>query len=598
MWHLCDMRYPILAGLILFTSTLRGALPDYDHIVIVVEENHSRAQIIGNRAEAPFINALASRGVSLTNMAGITHPSQPNYLEFFSGDFQGVQDNNKPAVFPFTTPNLGAALLAAGRSFIGYADDLPAPGDATTVMTFYPDGGDRYARKHVPWTNWQSSTIPQPPNTLPPSVNQPFTAFPTNFDLLPDVAIVVPNEQHDMHSGPNRVAAGDQWLAQNLRAYASWAVTHNSLLIVTWDEDDYFAANQIATVFYGAHLRPGENDGGWTLHHLLRTIADLTGAAPMGKAAEVSRITGIFEGDAPVMTRTFRHGPTYRGADDIALSESLSDSANATSAFGTVGIDASGKREQVLLRFGDLFGSGAGQLPADATIISAQVTLQTGPLTTDGTTQPATLHRLLQPFTAASTWNSLGAGVSTDDVEAAAVAEFTATALFGSQAARFDVTTTLQDFAQGGANNGWLVKLSSTDEWRFELSENVDFVGGRPRLEVTFAASELAFDAAAVRVRESSGRVSVVVHRTGSLSSAATCYFTTTDGSAIAGLDYTTKRGTLTWAAGDASDRTVVIPIRRNPEIEGRETFTVRLRSPGGIGKVGAIGQTTVVILE
>lgn len=599
VWHFSRVRIPILISLVAFTASLRAALPTYDHIVVVVEENHSQTQIIGNAVDAPYINALAKRGVSLTNMAGITHPSQPNYLELFSGDSQSVLSDGKPGGLPFTTPNLAAALIAAGKTFVGYSEDLPAAGDATTEMTFYPGGADRYARKHVPWTNWQSSANPLPPNALPPSVNQPLTAFPTDFNLLPDVAFVIPNEQHDMHSGVDRVKRGDTWLAVRLAAYARWAAANNSLLIVTWDEDDYSSANQIPTVLFGANLRAGQNDGAWTLHHLLRTITDLSGIAPVGRAANVSRIAGIFAGELPVVTRTFRQGAAYRGTLDILLRESAPTTAFATGVLGAVGISAAnGAQDQVLMRFDNLFGVTPLQLPAAATIVSAQLRLHTGTASTDGTTQPVAVHRLRRPFTEASTWDSLVGGISTDNVEAAAAAEFIATPRFARDAVRFDVTATVQNFAIGGTNDGWLVTLPSTDSWRFLLSENVATVASRPALQVTVAASELSLDSVLVRVRESAGSVTLTVHRTGALNATAVCDFITLDGTAHAGSDFTPKQTTLLWAAGDASDRTVTIPIRNNPQREGRETFTVKLRTPAGIGKIGAISQTTVVIVE
>ena len=127
--------FPFLAAIALTTSVLHAQLPQYDHIVVVMEENHAARNILGNLTEAPFINSLAARGVSLTNMAAILHPSQSNYLELFSGSTQGVRSNNKPGSLPFTTPNLAAALRAAGKTFIGYSQGLPSAGDATTVST-------------------------------------------------------------------------------------------------------------------------------------------------------------------------------------------------------------------------------------------------------------------------------------------------------------------------------------------------------------------------------------------------------------------------------------------------------------------------------
>ena len=95
------------------------------HTVVVVMENHSYAEIMGNPT-APFISTLAVHGALFTGSYAITHPSQPNYLALFSGGTQGVTDDSCPN--QFTAPNLAAGLRAAGKSFSGYAEDLPGPG--------------------------------------------------------------------------------------------------------------------------------------------------------------------------------------------------------------------------------------------------------------------------------------------------------------------------------------------------------------------------------------------------------------------------------------------------------------------------------------
>jgi acid phosphatase len=63
----------------------------------------------------------------------------------------------------------------------------------------------------------------------------PFTDFPTDFTQLPTLSFVVPNNNNNMHDGTAAVA--DAWLQTNIKSYADWAMTHNSLLVVTWDED-------------------------------------------------------------------------------------------------------------------------------------------------------------------------------------------------------------------------------------------------------------------------------------------------------------------------------------------------------------------------
>jgi hypothetical protein len=106
--------------------------PRYDHVVIVMEENRTPTEIIGDLANAPYITSLASGGVRLGSMYAIIHPSQPNYMELFSGANQGVADDNLPpnfsttptATYPFRTANLGAELIAAGFTFAGFSEEI------------------------------------------------------------------------------------------------------------------------------------------------------------------------------------------------------------------------------------------------------------------------------------------------------------------------------------------------------------------------------------------------------------------------------------------------------------------------------------------
>src|SRR6185312_16073764 len=86
-------------------------LPRPAHVIIVMEENHSYADIIGSQ-QAPYINGLAQSGALFTDSHAITHPSQPNYLELFSGSIQGVKNDACP--HSFAVDNEGSELIAAG----------------------------------------------------------------------------------------------------------------------------------------------------------------------------------------------------------------------------------------------------------------------------------------------------------------------------------------------------------------------------------------------------------------------------------------------------------------------------------------------------
>jgi phosphatidylinositol-3-phosphatase len=267
------------------SSMLNGGtspLPRPDHVVMVIEENHSYSQIIGS-PDAPYINRLATQGALFTQSFGITHPSQPNYLALFSGSTQDVTDNSCPHTF--TTPNLGYALLSAGLTFAGYSEDLPSVGSLICSM-------ELYARKHNPWVNWQGNAV----NGLPATANMPMTLFPSDFSQLPTVSVIVPNQVNDMHHGkdPERIQTGDRWLQEHLDAYVQWAQQHNSLLIVTWDEDNGKEDNLIATIFLGPMVQPGRYDQRITHYNVLRTIEDLYGLSHAGASANAAPITGIW----------------------------------------------------------------------------------------------------------------------------------------------------------------------------------------------------------------------------------------------------------------------------------------------------------------
>ena len=279
-----------LAAVLATVSPAAAAPWSPAHIVVVIEENHSFDQIIGN-PDAPFINKLAKEGALFTDAHALHHPSQPNYLALFSGSTQGADSNGAVAETPLTTPNLGAALIAKGYSFAGYAEGLPEVGSLASSAR----GG--YARKHNPWSNWQA--VDPGANQLAASANQPFKNFPSDFARLPTVAFAVPNLYNDQHgdgltSDRTLIRISDDWLKRNLSDYAQWAVTHDSLLILTWDEDDGdTAANHIATIMIGAQVRPGRYDQRIDHHSVLRMIEDFYGLPHAGAAAQAAPIVGV-----------------------------------------------------------------------------------------------------------------------------------------------------------------------------------------------------------------------------------------------------------------------------------------------------------------
>ena len=91
------------------------------------------------------------------------------------------------------------------------------------------------------------------------------------------------------------VSTGDAWLRAHLSGYAQWAASHASLLVVTWDEDDSSAGNQIPTIMTGQMVRAGRYSAPVTHYGVLRTLESLYRLPPTGHAASAHVITGIWK---------------------------------------------------------------------------------------------------------------------------------------------------------------------------------------------------------------------------------------------------------------------------------------------------------------
>ena len=268
-----------------YTFLTGNAIPRFDHVVVVIMENHSAGEIYAS-VSAPYINGtLIAGGAAFSSSFGVTHPSQPNYVAMFSGSTQGVIDDSCPQTI--NAGNLGQQLIDAGLSFAQFSEGLPATGDTSCTAGLY-------ARKH---------NAPADFVGLPTSANQPFANFGSAVanSTLPTVTFVAPNLCNDMHgagscTGMDLVALGDQWLQNNLPQYLSSPAARNGLLIVTWDEDDSSGLNQIPTIFYGAHVKPGYASATTISHYnLLRTLEDMYGLTALGAAAAATPITDVWD---------------------------------------------------------------------------------------------------------------------------------------------------------------------------------------------------------------------------------------------------------------------------------------------------------------
>lgn len=237
-------------------------VPQVDRIVVVVLENHSYAQIIGNE-EAPFINKLAKNGALFVNSRAIRKPSQPNYLALFSGSTQGIKDDDEHTR---TGPTLATALAERGKSFVGYAEK-------------------RTHRRHSPWESFKGQA----------SYGQDFARFPEQLDQLPDVSFVIPDNTNNMHDGSIRTA--DDWLKTHLEEYIKYCRKQRCLLILTFDEPEGEVDKAIPTIIAGLQVKTGIFAQRINHYSVLRTITDAMGIAALGESAKADPISGIWRAE-------------------------------------------------------------------------------------------------------------------------------------------------------------------------------------------------------------------------------------------------------------------------------------------------------------
>jgi hypothetical protein len=313
------------------------SVPAYDHIVIVMMENHDYGEIIGN-TNAPYINSLAAGGALLSNYTALSHPSEPNYLGLYAGSTFGVTDDN---FHNEPDPTLDTILQTAGKTFAGYVEHPNASSD------------------HNPWESFPEGV----------TVERDFSTFPFgNYASLPNVSFVIPSLDDDMHNGT--IQQGDTWLKTNLDSYAQWAKANNSLLIVQWDEGDASPTNQVASILYGAHVVPGNYNAVYNHYNMLSTILAAFNLTGPNNAATASPIQ-VFAAGKIISSSTT--GPVVLGTGDNPVTITSAGAVSATGS-GVDGIDgpataswtiandgtvASGGGSGIVLRGGGIISNGA-----------------------------------------------------------------------------------------------------------------------------------------------------------------------------------------------------------------------------------------------
>lgn len=259
----------------------QGTVPQFSHVVLVVEENHSYSSVIGSSA-MPYLNSLARQYGLATNYYANSHPSIGNYFMLTSGQLVTTDDTFTGTV---DQDNLARELIAAGKTWKSYAESLPSAGYT---------GGDSYPylERHNPFSYFsdvRNSSV-QRQNLVP----FPQFAVGLGNHQLPVFSYIVPNAEHDAHDCPGggqscadslKLSTADSWLKNNVGPLLSSSqFEKEGLLVIVFDEaatsDSTNGGGHVAMLVVGPGVKPSYRSSTFFQHqNTLRLLVKSTGAA-------------------------------------------------------------------------------------------------------------------------------------------------------------------------------------------------------------------------------------------------------------------------------------------------------------------------------
>ncbi len=273
-----------MSGGVTPSSPQANSVPQFSHVVVVVEENAGYSDVIGGGA-MPYLNSLATKYGLAANYFANAHPSIGNYFMMTTGT---DVTNDDTFVGTVSVDNLVRQFQKDGKTWKAYAESLPSTGYL---------GGDSYPyiKRHVPFSYFSdvanSSSLAN--NIVP------FSNFASDLSSgnLPNFAFVTPNAEDDAHNCAgggtactlsSRLTTADNWLKTNIGPLINSPAFADTLLVITFDEaqiiDIANGGGHVATILISQKVKSGYQGSGMYQHQNLESL--------IGHALSLSAIPG------------------------------------------------------------------------------------------------------------------------------------------------------------------------------------------------------------------------------------------------------------------------------------------------------------------
>src|SRR6266478_4319762 len=185
----------------------------FGHVLLVVEENHNYASVVGS-SSMPYLNSLINQFGLATQYYANTHPSIGNYFTLTTGQILTNDDGQTPSSFPVSSANIASLLQAAGKTWKDY-----------------PETSGTYYVRHDPlqyMTNINKANLAS------------FSQFKTDLanHALPNFSWITPNGCNDAHDCG--LSTADSWLQSNIDPLVKSTYFQpggDGLLIIVFDEN-------------------------------------------------------------------------------------------------------------------------------------------------------------------------------------------------------------------------------------------------------------------------------------------------------------------------------------------------------------------------